>query len=91
MGQSWFETRDILKYYEARMDEYNKMYLCETKPTVTLNANKDNPNLREYAALGDNTVNSKDSRYWGPVRQYNVLGPAVLTIWPFTSHWGNIE
>ena len=91
MGQSWFETRDILKYYEARMDEYNKMYLCETKPTVTLDANKDNPNLREYAALGDNTVNSKDSRYWGPVRQYNVLGPAVLTIWPFTSHWGSIE
>jgi signal peptidase I len=91
MNQSWYETKDILKYYQDRMDEYNKMYLSESKPTVTLNSDSNSPNLREYAAFGDNTVNSKDSRYWGPVRQYNVLGPAVMTIWPFTSHWGSIE
>ena len=47
--------------------------------------------LREYLALGDNTENSLDSRYWGPVRQFNVLGPAAVTLWPFTSHWGGIE
>lgn len=49
------------------------------------------PTLREYAALGDNTRNSLDSRYWGPVRQFNIIGPAALTLWPFTSHWGLID
>ncbi len=47
--------------------------------------------LGEYLALGDNTANSLDSRYWGPVRQFNVLGPACFTLWPFTSHWGSID
>lgn len=51
-------------------------------------ANK--PNYREYAAMGDNTLNSLDSRYWGAVRQFNVLGPASIALWPFTSHWGLI-
>ncbi len=49
------------------------------------------PNLREYVALGDNTTNSLDSRYWGPVRQFNIVGPAAFTLWPFSAHWGNIE
>lgn len=48
-------------------------------------------NLREYAALGDNTVNSLDSRYWGPVHQFNIVGPAAFTLWPFTGHWGLID
>ncbi len=49
------------------------------------------PNLREYVALGDNTTNSLDSRYWGPVHQFNIIGPAAFTLWPFSPHWGNIE
>lgn len=58
--------------------------------TITLHSPTD-PNLREYLALGDNTVNSLDSRYWGPVRQFNIIGPAGATLWPFTSHWGSID
>jgi signal peptidase I len=50
-----------------------------------------NPAMREYAALGDNTTNSLDSRYWGPVKQFNIIGPASFALWPFTAHWGNIE
>ena len=46
--------------------------------TVTLGANK-------YYAMGDNTGNSYDSRYWGPVPERNLLGPACLVYWPFTS------
>ncbi len=51
--------------------------------------------LSEYAAFGDNTANSLDSRYWGAVKQYNLVGPALITLWPFTHeidpHWGIIK
>lgn len=62
-----------------------------TGRSVQLRSNQNTPNLREYIALGDNTDNSLDSRYWGPVRQFNIIGPAAFTLWPFTSHWGNIH
>lgn len=58
---------------------------------VQLSESLRKPTLREYIALGDNTDSSLDSRYWGPVHQFNILGPAALTLWPFTSHWGAIE
>lgn len=57
---------------------------------MVLNKTSD-PTMREYAAFGDNTTNSLDSRYWGPVRQFNIIGPASFALWPFTSHWGNID
>lgn len=50
------------------------------------------PGMREYAALGDNTGNSLDSRYWGSVKEFNLAGPALVSLWPFTSgHWGFIR
>ncbi len=39
----------------------------------------------EYYALGDNSRNSQDSRYWGPVPERNLLGPATVVYWPLTS------
>lgn len=38
----------------------------------------------EYYALGDNTANSRDSRYWGPVPERKLLGPAAFIYWPLT-------
>ncbi|MDP6631150.1 MAG: signal peptidase I [Kiritimatiellia bacterium] len=45
---------------------------------------------REYLALGDNTRNSKDSRYWGGAPQRNMVGPAAFVYWPVTKRWGPI-
>ena len=53
---------------------------------------KEGNNYREFFALGDNSKSSLDSRYWGSVKQYNLVGPALFSLWPFTSgHWGLIK
>ncbi|MBK1830491.1 signal peptidase I [Verrucomicrobiaceae bacterium R5-34] len=50
------------------------------------------PGMNEYIALGDNSFNSSDSRHWGTVKEFNVIGPASFTLWPFGSgHWGPIK
>ena len=38
----------------------------------------------EYFILGDNRLISKDSRYFGPVKESDLMGEAVFRIWPFS-------
>jgi signal peptidase I len=44
-----------------------------------------------YFALGDNSPQSADSRYWGFVPRQNVVGRGLFVYWPFTSHWGFVR
>ncbi len=41
-----------------------------------------------FFAMGDNSGNSQDSRYWGYVPAKDVVGRPLLVYCPFTKHWG---
>ena len=41
-----------------------------------------------YIALGDNSANSQDSRYWGTVPGKDVVGRPLFIYYPFTKRWG---
>lgn len=45
----------------------------------------------EYFALGDNSFNSADSRYWGTVPYQSIVGRAFFVFWPFNRHFGRIN
>jgi signal peptidase I len=44
-----------------------------------------------YFALGDNSYNSYDSRYWGPVPEENLVGRGLFVYWPFIPHFSLIH
>ncbi|UPA28501.1 MAG: signal peptidase I [Verrucomicrobiota bacterium] len=41
-----------------------------------------------FFAMGDNSPESSDSRYWGFVPEKEVVGKAVFILYPFTKRWG---
>lgn len=59
-------------------------YLVTPQETFTVPAHS-------YFALGDNSYNSSDSRYWGIVPEHNVIGRGYFVYWPFSDRWGFIR
>jgi signal peptidase I len=41
-----------------------------------------------YMVMGDNTMNSLDSRYWGDFPSTNVIGSAFFVYWPVSGRFG---
>jgi signal peptidase I len=66
------------------VDEHGARYLTSPDATVTVPAHR-------YFAMGDNSYNSSDSRFWGTVPQDNLMGRALFVYWPFLPHWGFVR
>lgn len=43
---------------------------------------------RHFLVMGDNTMNSYDSRYWGDIPQEKVVGKCAFVFWPINSRFG---
>jgi signal peptidase I len=70
--------------YQGYSNQSNSTYLNNPKATFLLPEHS-------YFAMGDNSYNSFDSRYWGPVPEPNLVGRGLFVYWPFTWHWGLIR
>ncbi|WP_018290332.1 signal peptidase I [Verrucomicrobium sp. 3C] len=44
-----------------------------------------------YWAMGDNSPDSQDSRFWGPVPRNDLVGTGLLIYWPLSPRWGWIH
>jgi signal peptidase I len=44
--------------------------------------------MRFCFALGDNSNESLDSRYWGPFNQSELIGKSIFIYYPFSARWG---
>jgi signal peptidase I len=53
----------------------------DEKTEVTIRPN-------HYMVMGDNTMNSSDSRTWGDFSRTNVIGKYFFVYWPFSSRFG---
>lgn len=68
-------------YRNRQPRDFQQLYLREPGDTVTVPP-------RSFFALGDNSANSEDGRYWGFVPEKDVVGRPLFIYYPFTRRWG---
>ncbi|HTT57371.1 MAG TPA: signal peptidase I [Opitutaceae bacterium] len=68
-------------YRNSRPGDFSQLYLRAPGDTVTVPPHT-------FFALGDNSANSEDGRYWGFVPEKDVVGRPLFIYFPFTRRWG---
>ncbi len=61
------------------------------KPLLGLEGDTARLGPDEYLPMGDNTANSYDGRFWGPVKATRLIGNASCVYWPISRRWGNVD
>ncbi|OGV63853.1 MAG: signal peptidase I [Lentisphaerae bacterium RIFOXYB12_FULL_65_16] len=67
--------------YRGYCHHPSSQYLRDNSETFVVPPNR-------YFMLGDNSENSRDSRFWGTVPRQNLVGRASFVWWPFLRRWG---
>lgn len=62
---------------------YGHALLMGLSPDKVLTVSPDS-----YFVMGDNTMNSSDSRYWGDFTRDHVIGKSSFVYWPISSRFG---
>ena len=85
--------------YSGHLNEFTARHYGMDNLAPNFETEKDIFTVRRdhYIVMGDNTVNSSDSRFWGDFPQDNVIGRSFLVYWPFGPQdgrksrfgWGN--
>jgi signal peptidase I len=60
-------------------------WLPKVSSTYTATFGPDKIPAGDYFMMGDNRVDSCDSRYWGPIKRSAIVGEAVMRVWPISS------
>jgi len=80
-----------MKRVEAAQNGYRGYGILEGQDFLRTPAETFHLEPGAFWAMGDNSYNSLDSRFWGPVPRPNLVGTGLVVYWPFGPRWGLIR
>ncbi|MEM1223863.1 MAG: signal peptidase I, partial [Verrucomicrobiota bacterium] len=80
-NEAFVKNNEEIDGYRGYVSGWPGMSFLDPGTTFTVPEN-------ELFALGDNSRNSQDSRYFGSFDQDRVIGRALFIYYPFTKRWG---
>jgi len=88
-GERVTEPYPFQRIAEKTEPGYNGYVLAQNTPSLLyFEGAKIQMGPDDYLPMGDNSQSSLDGRYFGPVKEKRIVGPAFFVYWPFGAHWG---